>query len=663
MNLLLLVLALLLAVLRVYVPSPGSQLVYDFLVILGVIGLPFLSRRRKRGSEFLTTGSPAEAPSSPTLLPQFEEANADARKIGQAMIIWGIAAALVYLASLIASRHTGGTLHACRQVTGGVLMLCILAALYFDSEQTLDLLLGCMGFFGLLLFLGPVWGTFLDRIWGILQDPFPNLPLLNLEAEPVSPLWILIALECWLTTAILVSRSLWRKISALLAHAILWGFWGALGGVWLPLILLVALLITIGVTPLRLKGYLKWGLLGAGTGLVAWKMASVWLPLGQWFWRGWTRWQPPFGTPASLADYKTALFRFPSGLGALGHEMVLPLFTNEYHVSPVFGGRQLLWLADLGIAAPVLSLTLLGLLIWSVRFVSYAYQELAEPSRDPEALRSVKESEYSLCPIVLPATLLAWWVSSLFLRNLDLMRHPVFWVTLGLWASWLSRSRPPGASKAWRNIKIAWVALFAVFFVGVMGMREMGRSHFQQALISASAEEQKAAYLAAQTWDRFNPEYSIRMGRLLLAEGRQRPEALVEGRLWLKRGIRLAPASAEGYLLLSRLERAAGNSLEAMAAAQRAVFFSPRERELRWELGGLYESTGRLDAAAREYRTILNLRPMEVEAQVALARIAEKEERWEDALKLYRQVLLLDRSHHLARARYEVLREQLASSD
>jgi len=48
-----------------------------------------------------------------------------------------------------------------------------------------------------------------------------------------------------------------------------------------------------------------------------------------------------------------------------------------------------------------------------------------------------------------------------------------------------------------------------------------------------------------------------------------------------------------------------------------------------------------------------------VDAQLALARLAEKEGRYRDALESYRRVLMLEREQPTARARYDSLRERL----
>jgi tetratricopeptide (TPR) repeat protein len=112
-------------------------------------------------------------------------------------------------------------------------------------------------------------------------------------------------------------------------------------------------------------------------------------------------------------------------------------------------------------------------------------------------------------------------------------------------------------------------------------------------------------------------------------------------------------------MLRSRFLRAGGQVFSALNAAEKAVFFAPRRADFRWELGGLYESVGRLEAARAEYAAVRNLEPRNVDALMALARGEEKNRRYPEALEAYRRVLTLARSRQSALIRYESLRERM----
>jgi tetratricopeptide (TPR) repeat protein len=199
----------------------------------------------------------------------------------------------------------------------------------------------------------------------------------------------------------------------------------------------------------------------------------------------------------------------------------------------------------------------------------------------------------------------------------------------------------------------------AVLFLLAAGSRELGRRYYMRALTIKDGDEQDVALNAAQYWDRWNPDYSIQMAEHALARGRQSPSAIQHGLLLTDRALDDAPAHAEGYMLRSRFLRAGGQVFSALTAAEKAVFFAPRRADFRWELGGLYESVGRLDAARAEYASVLNLEPRNVDALMALARVEEKNRRYPEALEAYRRVLTLDRSRQSALIRYESLRERM----
>jgi len=596
MGLLFLLLILLVSILRLFDSGPAGQLASDGLVLAGLFALPVLIRRRRQGAEFLTSGGGGKGSASGEAAGTSHlDERSGALGLSRAFQVWVLAAGLLYGFSLLVSRDTGVTLHACRQVAAGVLLFSILASFRSDTERTLDLMLGLAWVLWLLVFLGPLWGPYVPRLWSILAGPFPTVPVLPAEIDPPVAAWGAVALGSWFAGLVMVSSGLGRKLAALAAHTLLWALWGVLGGPWLPLTAAVPLLLTVACCTSRLRGAWGWFWALAILGGTAWVAAAGWAPWGQRLWSLGALWQPPFGASAIVADYRTALFHFPFGIGALCHEAVRSVFSVDTLARPVPGGQQLLWVADLGLFGPLLSAALAGLIVWSVRYVGHAYREALEPSRDPEALRLVKESEYPVAPAVLPATLLAWVVVTLSFRDFDLYRSPIFWVYLGLWVAWLCSGPSAAESKAWERMRTGAVLVFAVLFLFVAGMRELGRYYYHQALSAQGSAERKIALLAAQYWDRWNPEYEFRLGRLALSEGRGRAEALVDGRRRVERALRLAPSNGEGLMLLSRFERADGHLPEAVAAAKRAVFFSPDRAELRRELGGLCESTGLLE--------------------------------------------------------------------
>jgi len=701
MGLLFFLLILLISIFRLFDTAPGGQLIFDGVMLAGLLALPLLLRRRRQGAEFLSgrgrkgAGRSQAASSSPGADEGSQTASAVPRWHGhpaqdgeglpgqervprwhghlaqdlgflrteglvRLFLMWAAVLGLVYVFTLGVSLHTGMTLHGCRQVCAGIVLFGIAASFRWKSENAWDLFLGLAWGLWLLLFLGPVWGALPPRLWRFLASPFPAIPVLPGEGGAPMALLGVVALESWLACMVLVSSGSKRKLATLAAHTLLWALWGVLGGLWLPLAGGVALLMAVACGPAWKRRYWRWAL---GLGLSAagaWGAAANWWGrLGERLWSPSALWQPPFGAWAELADYRTALFRLPLGVGALGREAVRSVFSVELLSRPVPGGQQLLWVADLGVFGPLLAGVLIGLLVWSVRFVGYAYGEGLEPSREPRALRSVRESEDPVTPIVLPVTLLAWLGVSFACKRLDLFRSPVFWLYLGLWVAWLAGGERVGGSKSGRRIWSGLLLLFALFLLLLGGMREAGRYHYRRAVAAPDASARKAALQAALSHDPWNPEYALHLGRLVLEEAPRHSPDWVEGRRWVERGLRLAKADGAGQMLLSRFERSEGRLPEAIAAAERAVFYAPDQPGLRRELGDLYESTGLLALAAAEYRWVLSLRPDDVEAHLALARLAEKEGRYLEALRAYRQVLLLDRQNSPARIRYESLAERL----
>ncbi len=659
MGLFFLLLVFFISVFRLFDTGAAGQLVSDGLVLGGLFALPVLLRRRRQGAEFLTSGAGAEPAADELTRGSLADERLRTQSLIWALRVWVLAAGLLYFLSLLVSQHTGLTLHACRQVVAGALLFSIIASFRLEGGWSLDLLLGLTWGAWLVVFVGPLWGPHVPQVWSVLAGPFPTLPVLPGEGEPPVVVLGVVALESWVAGLVLVSARIERKVAALAAHTLLWALWGVLGGSWLALAAAVTLLLTVASCPSRLKQYWTWASVAAFLAGVSWVAATKWAPWGKQLWSPSALWQPPFGESALLVDYRTALFQFPLGIGALGHEVVRSVFSVGLPERPVPGGQHLLWIADLGIFGPLLSAALIGLLVWSVRFVGGAYREGLDPSREPKALRSVKDSEYPLAPVVLPVTLLAWMAVTLSFRRLDLFRSPVFWVYLGLWVAWLAARGPTGEAKIRYRVWNGGVLVFAICFLLVAGMRELGRYYYHQALAGPGVPERKVGLLAAQYWDRWNPDYAFRLGRLALDEGENRAQALMEGRRWVERGLRLAPADGPGRMLLSRFERAEGRLPEAISSAEQAVFFAPDQPDLHRELGGLYESTGLLQLAAREYRSVLSLRPDDVDAHLSLARLAEKDGRYDEALEDYRRVLMLDRQHTTARARYDSLKERL----
>ncbi len=648
---------LLLATLRLFDPGPGWQLIFDALVAAGLLLLPLFWRRRPQGAEFLTTPPSSEGDSIQPDVTDLHGAGARSRMVRLGFLLWAVALAILYGYSLWGSVHSGYSFQALRQVLTGVVLFGLVISMRLGSESSLDVLLGGGWVLWLGLYLAPMWGDYLPALARIPKSISWQLPALSGEGGVFAPAWGVVGLEVWLFSTVLMAKNPRKRLLALAGHGVLWSLWGVIGGIELPLIGGMAALVTVAVGRCRPERFWLWAMAGLAAAAGLWWSARTYCEYIVPFKAGW--WNPL--RLAQQSDFQAALFRFPEGVGALGHEWIQPVFVAQGLAQPAPGGQQLIWLADLGIAGPILSLLLLGLLLAGIRFTGYAYPPPLEASRDPKALSAVRESEYPLAPTILPATLLAWLAATLVAVDLDLYRGPLFWLYLGLWAAWLAGKPMPldVTLRRWRMALRAGLVGLAVLFLLAVGSRELGRRYYMRALEFKDGDERDVALGAAQYWDRWNPDYSIQMAEHALARGRQSPGAIQHGLLLTDRAIEHAPAHAEGYMLRSRFLRAGGQVFSALTAAEKAVFFAPRRADFRWELGGLYESVGRLDAARAEYASVLNLEPRNVDALMALARVEEKNRRYPEALEAYRRVLTLDRSRQSALIRYESLRERM----
>ena len=117
-------------------------------------------------------------------------------------------------------------------------------------------------------------------------------------------------------------------------------------------------------------------------------------------------------------------------------------------------------------------------------------------------------------------------------------------------------------------------------------------------------------------------------------------DAAAKGPLMLKPHLRRGDA-------LARLERWA----EAEEAYLQAVTLRPQHPGARNNLGRLYMVQGRLEAAAREFRTLLQVSPDSVPARLNLASVLMRQGNWEGAAAEYRQVLEFDHTKGVAQGR------------
>ena len=649
------------ALFRTFRPGPESQLIGDILIVAGLFFLPVFWRKKGQGAEFLTSSGPSDSSHSfpPDLF--FPDVPFRTHHLRLFFLTWAVLLVLLYYLSIPFSYHTGSTLSACRQVTAGFLIFGIMACLRFDSDPILDLLLGIGWLFWLILFLHPLWQKFFPALWRVVDHPFSKWPSLSGENSREIAVMGIMGLETWLVSVILITRNFRRTVLAIVAHTLLWTLWGGIGSYRLLVLPGISLIIIIAGGPNRLKHYWTLALITLVVGIAGWWIAHAYFPLKYFFGISYQTNSEVLGSFAQSADWEAAAYRFPFGVGALAHPWIRSIFSAPAFQAPVPGGQYLLWTSDLGLFGLFWGLFLMILLVASIRFIERAYQDVLESSRDPKTLQTVKESDYSILPAMLPATLLSWLAATFVLKDLDLFLSPVFWIYLGLWLGWLSgRPAPEQMSSHWhRRIRKGSMLIATLLFLLLGASREMGRFYYRQALANSDFAQQQVSLRSAQFWEPWNSEYSFRMARIALDQGQSQASRVLQGLRMAEQGLRWAPGDAEGHMLESRLMRADGRIYNALAAAEKAVFFAPHRADFRWELGGLYESVGRLEAAGGEYSVLLNLDPLNVKVHLALARLAEKNNRYEEALEIYRKVLLLDRQEPTALSRYHSLKEQI----
>jgi hypothetical protein len=659
MRFLLLWLLLFLGVAQTLYPSPLSQLSCDGIILAFFVLLPLIKKRRAYGAEILTSQQSSAAPAYSV------QAGLDQGKSSRVGIIFVLLAvwigllAVAYLLSLALSWNMAATLHACRQVLGGIVVFMVVVAVCPNFDSFLDLLLALGAVGWLVLAAGPG----LQEIFPLVQSEvahwsslYPELPGEGVRRMAIAGA---MALESWIVATILLSIDGRKRWIAILFHIAWWTFWGAMGTLKFLPVLVAAFTITFAVTPPGRTRRWSWALgslLSAGAG---WFFAHFWLIPVQRMRIVEPEWFVAMGRPADSADWAVGAFHFPWGVGALGHEYLLPAFEGRMAVSSLPGGQLIIWLSDLGLLGPVLAVLLIVLIIRGISFLWPEYLEHLEPTRDPQSMRELRESDYPVSPVVVPSTLLSWLVCGVALIGLDLFRFTFFWFYLGLWGGWLAQRRTGSLSQRRKWMIYALSGVFFVFFLLLAGSRELGRRSFRKALEVSSLSRKKVALQDASYWDRWNAEYPILLSRLFLQEGRSRPGALADAQLSAQRALRLAPADARAYEVLSRVARAEGLYGEAIDYAGKAIYYSPATVKYRWDLAELFESVGRPEAAEAEYRIIAAMDSGDPQVHLALARLAEKRNEPDKALAAYRRVLLLNRDHPTALRRYERLKNRI----
>jgi hypothetical protein len=651
-RLLYLVIVFLTSLVLVFHPHPLGQVVLDGLILLGVFLVPFYLRRRQAAAQILegkgkSHHQPSPAQEAATTLHPLE-----LLRLRSAFDIWALTILCIFLLSFLFSRHLGLTHHAVRQLAGGILLYSIFSFVRLELDSFFDFLIGILWAGWLIYFMGPVWEEALPWLWAAFPHGIAGGTLFAGETSPVTGMTIgAVALEAWVAANLLVPRSRMRRGVALLVHTLLWAMWGALDSLWLSFASLSAFLLTSALYPKRswwrLLVILIFGVAAFGT-------AARWSPLASRLWQDDLLWNPPFASPVYARDFQAALQSVPTGRGAGTHPVLMPSSTEMFTGRPFPGGQQIAWLSELGFAGPILCGAFLWLLVWSLRFVSQSQWERFEPTRDPEALHGVKETELPLGPIYLPATLFGWILCSVAVYPFDLFRSSLFWVYLGLWVGWLTVYRQEALSTMLaqrRKYRLGGAIAVALLLLLLAGSREAGRGAVRAASRTESLEKKENLLQQATARDPLNPAPLFQLAEVRLLLWRQGQADLDEIRENLERGISRAPLSPRAYRLLSRVEEAAGNLFAAIEASEKAVELAPADEASRWRLAGLYESAGRAEAAGYQYKALLQLSPSSLEAYLGLARTAEKERRLEDARKIYRQALLLDRGNTLARQR------------
>ena len=167
-----------------------------------------------------------------------------------------------------------------------------------------------------------------------------------------------------------------------------------------------------------------------------------------------------------------------------------------------------------------------------------------------------------------------------------------------------------------------------------------GNVWFLLARVDLARDRQRAAGLPVDGHDRPAVQTVRRAGReawaeefhLRLAEARQRCEAAIE----------LEPESAFARVALGGVLRRMEEYETAATVLEEALALAPSRpvaRDAHRALGEVFEKQGRFEAAARHWRSALDIHPLDATALEHLAGLHLREARYEDALPLYRRLV------------------------
>lgn len=137
-----------------------------------------------------------------------------------------------------------------------------------------------------------------------------------------------------------------------------------------------------------------------------------------------------------------------------------------------------------------------------------------------------------------------------------------------------------------------------------------------------------------------DPEYANpynNLGNVRLLEGR-----FGDAEYLYKKALSLFPAYPAALENLAKTEKGKKVFLEKERTIRKAIQSAPEDYNIRYQLAKLYESVSQLNKAYAAYETVISLHPeAEVFIRNALARIRLKQNRPEDALSEYQQILAL----------------------
>tara|TARA_B100000508_G_scaffold60333_1_gene47298 strand:- start:335724 stop:338114 length:2391 start_codon:yes stop_codon:yes gene_type:complete len=168
--------------------------------------------------------------------------------------------------------------------------------------------------------------------------------------------------------------------------------------------------------------------------------------------------------------------------------------------------------------------------------------------------------------------------------------------------------------------------------------------------VEGAYDNAKTAYAKAQELNPFNPEISLILAQLEIAN--QDTDA---ARVLLEEAIALKQDYVDAIFLLSQLEVQAGNTEEALQSAEAAAFFQPNNSNVLFQLAILRETTGNTEGAIAALVRATNVNPSFANGHYVLATILAQEGEFEAALEA------LNRAAALSEENATALADQIAA--